>query len=191
MVASLGFLISHCHHWQRNHHPPTYLLTVTGALPRVPPCTWLHTIDEDNVRLQALLDSPDDIALFEYGGCAVFASILHERFGYAMSWVPGHEQLGGVAHVYCEHPVGGLIYAVDVLGTTLENVRVPKFGLTKSRAKDVSELRKLPKGRASPRGLCREEWFVAPASERARRRIDQFIGHFDGTHLSAIADARL
>jgi hypothetical protein len=38
MVVSLGFLISHCHHWQRNHHPPTYLLTVTGALPqRVPP----------------------------------------------------------------------------------------------------------------------------------------------------------
>lgn len=27
------FLISHCHHWQRNHHPLTYLLTVTGALP--------------------------------------------------------------------------------------------------------------------------------------------------------------
>jgi len=29
----MGLLISHCHHWQRNHHPPTYLLTVTGALP--------------------------------------------------------------------------------------------------------------------------------------------------------------
>ena len=29
----MGFLISHCLHWQRNHHPPSYLLTATGALP--------------------------------------------------------------------------------------------------------------------------------------------------------------
>jgi hypothetical protein len=42
MVASLGFLISHCHHWQRNHHPPTYLLTVTGALPQ------FRVVDKDD-----------------------------------------------------------------------------------------------------------------------------------------------
>jgi hypothetical protein len=36
-VVSCGFvsssLLPHCLYWQRNHHPPTYLLTVTGALP--------------------------------------------------------------------------------------------------------------------------------------------------------------
>jgi hypothetical protein len=32
-VVVLGFSTSHCLHWQRNHHPPSYLLTVTGTLP--------------------------------------------------------------------------------------------------------------------------------------------------------------
>ena len=39
----MGFLISHCLHWQRNHHPPSYLLTATGALPDV-------TVDIDNTK---------------------------------------------------------------------------------------------------------------------------------------------
>jgi hypothetical protein len=115
MVASLGFLISHCHHWQRNHHPPTYLLTVTGALDgRASKAEMLGADAVLNLRFYYLVLGKDNgMMMVAVSGTAVqlTASIGDEK---AARSIAGEEKADDEID-----DLNGLTYFVEIEGRKL------------------------------------------------------------------------
>lgn len=143
----------------------------------------VHSKEDREARHRRLLAGDDDVVLFTQGGCAVFALVLHQEFGYRIRYIPGH---GGVSisHVFC-HLLADAEYAVDVIGTKITSDRVWDFGGLCAPFISADNLRSKFVGLAQE-GLLGESWFVEPAAVRAQARIQKYRSYFDGTMKAAI-----
>ncbi len=115
-----------------------------------------------------------------YGACHVFASALHEQFGYPLVLVR-ENGARHVAHVFCRSEA----FAVDVMGFTpekdiLESQKwiAPCYSAEVITPPDMETFYVCTY--PSDGGLYADDAFLRQARRRAERRITDYIRFYDG-----------
>jgi hypothetical protein len=124
-------------------------------------------------------------SLFLNGGCHVFALALHQRFGYPLVCVRDSSS-NSVPHAYCRSAE----YAVDVRGFCHEKRLLdakrwnvyPFYAATAT----PSEMKKHYVYSVPRVGLYENPLFLREARIQAKKQIDAYIKHYDGTLKSLI-----